>query len=356
MDIEAIYVHRVIKERHKPAFKKGSGNQLLTSDPLVIELINRIKEIYKTGKTFGTFNSDEKNYPFQQDLKAHLDNPAKLSMKDLSSSVIKKLIIEMNKEPLATGGYMLFFHFKDAGKEWFFVVMLKDKKGFLFNDELELKDIDELDLDKLHQAIRVDIEAWKAKSEKAYLSFIKSGSGDIASYFLHTFGCTDSIPSKVSTSAIFDVIKKVARDNSIEPRKARMIEDSVADFLLGYKTEISLERLANYVDLQFDEDLKGIFIEKANSEEYSISDTFLPDRTTLNKYKKLISESNFWKISIDRQVIGESGNKLDSNKDVLYDKEQKAITIKNLPKQTIIELEELFKEKPEKDEESQLHV
>lgn len=344
MKIEAIFVHRVIKERQKKATRKGSGNQLSTTDALVKELIEKIKEIYKIGKTFGSFDNDLKNYPFQQELKKHLDHPKSFTMEDLSNSVMDRLVIEMNKETLATGGYMLFFHFKDAGKEWFFTVMLKDKKGFLFNDKLELKDIDELDLNKLHQALRVDIEAWKSNPETAYLSFIKSGNGEIASYFLNTFGCTDSIPSRKSTQAIFDVIKEIAEEHKLDIRRARLIEDSVAEFLIGYKKEISLERLAHHVDLQLEESLQGVFLEKANSENFSISDTFSPDQRTLSRYKKLVSKSNFWSISIDRNVIGVKGNNGDSNKEVVYDKKQKAITFNNLPNDTIIELDNYFQE------------
>jgi nucleoid-associated protein len=238
-----------------------------------------------------------------------------------------RLKINLEKENLATGGHLLFIYMTSQEKDLFMVAMVKDKKGLMFNEKLELLDIKELDLNKLNQAIRINITQWLGKTEKAYLSFLKKGPGDVAQYFLDTFGCTDSIPSKTSTKAVFDVAEALCETAGQSIQATKSIKDQICKYLEENPKEVLLGRISLIVDANLPNEFEGQYLDLANSEEYQISNVFSPNKLILQSYKKIIHETSKWKIKLDKDVIGST----DSDKEIVYNPEDQTLTFKDLP-------------------------
>jgi nucleoid-associated protein len=340
MLIHGIIVHKIekaIRERQQPNPKSvitPRANELPSDSPLVIELVEYVWNAYRTGKTFGSFDSDVDNHPVQNWLNTYIDDPDENPFIPLTNSIMNRLKIYLDEENFATGGHLLFIHFTENEQPWFMVVMIKDKKGFLFTEDLDLQDVKELDLDKLRQAVRVDINKWKENTEKAYLSFIKSGSGDVANYFLNTFGCTDSIQSKEVTRSVLSAVEKVCGDSGLNRIDTRQIKDNVCNYMEQNLSGVSLAGVGIQVDSYLPEEHWGEFMTLANSEDYSVSDTFEPNRQILTAHRRIKYDAPHWKVSVDRDALGTP----DSDSEVVYDKEDKSLTIKQVPDQLAVQL------------------
>lgn len=193
MDIHNVIVHKLNKEVKETGVPQAPitvdlrDAELNRNDDLVIKLIEKIAEAFKTGKTFGSFDSDVENHPFQRWLEEMLDPDSETTFMDLTRHTMDRLRLRIAPKNFATGGHIIFCYYREQDKDWFMVVMLKEKDGFSF-ENLILKNIQELDIDKLHQLARVDLAAWSADNTTAYLSFINKKPGDISGYFLEALG------------------------------------------------------------------------------------------------------------------------------------------------------------------------
>lgn len=340
MLIHGIIVHKIEKDTRvadqpNPKAQITSRNKELdNTSPIVIELVEYIYNAYKTGKTFGSFDPDKANHPVQKWLADYIDDPDKSPFIPLTNSIMDRLKIHIDKENFATGGHLLFIDFTNNDRHWFMVVMIKDKKGFLFTEDLNLQDVKELELDKLHQAVRVDIDKWHENHEKSYLTFIKSGAGDVANYFLNTIGCSDTVPSKEVTKSVLRAIETVCEKAQLNFHQTRAVKDKACNYMEENPFGVSLPGICNIVDTCLPEDFWGDFLAVANSEDYQVSETFEPNKQVLSSHRRIKYDADHWKLAIDKDAIGRPG----SNLDVIFDSEENSLTITNIPEELVTEL------------------
>lgn len=341
MRIQNVIVHKLNKERaaaggRSEATIEFRKTELNSSSSLTIAFIEKIIESFKTGKTFGTFDEDEDNYPFQKWLKEMYDPSDDRDFISLSKSTMERLRILIQNKNFATGGHIVFCSYSDAGKNWFIVVMLKDKDGYTFED-LELKNVQELDIDKLHQLARVDVNAWSEEHSSAYLSFISKKSEDISEYFIEALGCTNLVHSKVTTNAVLEIIDTLFLENKVKKEDADVAKDQLYDFLIEKRKtskSVKLEEISTFIDHHLPEDKHGAFIEMANSDNFQVSEQFEPNPQVLRNLKRIKHKTTYWTLDIDRKALGQAG----SGSDVEYNEKQNSLTVNNLPSELAVEL------------------
>jgi len=342
--MEIIYsiAHRIIKDKREkdapviPATIKYRESVFDSSSEKVILLVEALLKIYKTGKTFGSFDPDVDNHPFQSWLKTSDGSGySEQVFIDISRKTIDRIKVYLDNQNFATGGYLIFVYYKVDHQLHFLIAMIKDKGGFTFTDDMDLKDTHHIDLDKLHQAARIDLSKLHAE-EESYLSFLKGNSKqDIIGYFANALGCTDLIPSNITTQNVFQLIQTICSDADIPNETIKNITDNVHDFLKERHPEsVKLEEIAVKLNANLPLELHDKFIEKANSDEFCISQEFVPNPTALRSFKRIDFKAATWNLSMNKNALGIP----DSEAEIIFDSEEKSLTINNLPQKLMDEL------------------
>jgi len=347
MDIINSIAHKIIKEQIKD--KQESGKSPVEAevqyrddvfDPAnqkVITLIEALLKIYKTGKTFGSFDTDTDNHPFQLWVKDLSAGDSKQVFIELTRKAVNRIKIHIEKENFSTGGYLVFVHYRDNNLTYFLVVMIKDKGGLTFTSDMELTDVQQIDMDKLHQAARIDLHRFE-NGEEAYLSFLKGNQKkDITGYFTKALGCTDLIPSNEATDTVFHLIDEICSDAGLSETKS--IRDNIHDFLKErHPNSVRLEEIAAKLNAHLPIEFHDRFIEKANSDDFRISQEFVPSLTALRKYKRVHYKAATWDLSFDKNALGAP----ESQAEIVFDSNERSLTINNLPQKLMDELNKVI--------------
>lgn len=314
MELKHVIVHKIDKEQHSiPSYSERDG-VLDAGASLVNELIEGIRNVYKKVSNYGSFDNDTDNYPVQSWLKDYLEQQEKDSnvsqRKTKFVAFTKRLLSRIGKQMgnvgLATGGYFIFAEYSVNQREYFLIAMVKDKNGITITPKLEIKDITEIDLNKLHQAARINMDSFLAK-EDSYLSFLKKNQGrEVLHYFTEALGCTDYIESKISTDNTMKVVDCVCQEVGLVHSETREVRGKVYEYLKGKVGEpVTLTMISAQINpFLEDEKYHGLFIEKANSDDYRISTEFTPNATALRKYKKIYIKTGRWSLNFEKELLG----------------------------------------------------
>ncbi|WP_417542296.1 nucleoid-associated protein [Methylophaga thalassica] len=341
MEIKNVIFHKLNKEKKEKDIEQSPvtidprDTELDKDNELVKLLIDKIIESYKRGKTFGSFDTNTEIHKFQTWLKDFYDDSKELSFRDFTLTTMQSLKAEIENKNFATGGYILFCSYEQDGNQWFMIVMLKDKDGFTIED-LTLKTIQELDLDKLHQLVRINVSAWKSSDTKAYLSFINKKKGDASAYFVKVIGCTDSVPSKTATRAVFDLVDAVFEEAGSEyDEVSERVKETLYEFMDNRRpSPVNLDEIAVMINAELPVEFHDLFINLANSDQYMISEEFEPDLTELKRFKRIKYKTSLWVLDVERNAIG----KLNSGANVIYNENDKSLTFMDLPDDLNLEI------------------
>ena len=169
MVINNIVVYSVDKRQHDTTTSISEGSELSIENTQVIALLDGISNVYiqKTGKGYAKLD-EQKAFAGGLNLLYEKEN----DFITFTNNAMENFEDLIAGQALATGGYLLFYNFKIDTVRYFMIVMLKSREGYTFNEDLELMAADQLDLDKLHFAARVNVNLWlEGESEKNYVSF-----------------------------------------------------------------------------------------------------------------------------------------------------------------------------------------
>ena len=194
MELKQAIIHELVKVVPK-AGESNLGTSVITgelltvSDEPVTKLVQSISEIYgKKGNSSsqGTFD-DQSGFTFKSDFNDFLAGT--LDFKSFSEGTMNCLKSAAETVNFATGGYLVFGHYAARATavddEMILIAMVKKKSGFTL-ENLVPKTVQEVDLSKLHQAVRINVsryKEWQNQGQEvdadldvndinAYLSFI----------------------------------------------------------------------------------------------------------------------------------------------------------------------------------------
>jgi len=308
-------VHSIEKEQHQDQsdIKMHLREDELPVDHRVIALLEGVRDIYtnKTGKAFGELG-DERF--FSRELRRMYDEEVEFI--GFTNIAMNELKGHMAAQPLATGGYLLFADFDNHGTNYFMVVMLKSKEGLSFDDELELMDAHHLELDRLHFAARIDVDAWKSDGDGNNVSFVKGrASTSVTVYFKEFLGIQEFSESvKITQNLVTAVTNYYRQELSLENDVVEEYKKRIHDYC-GLKHEneepIFLDELSRYLD----EENPTRFMEYAQ-ENYEIPNEFQVDKNKLRKFLRYSGQDRGVSVSFTSEVFG-SRVKYDPAADVL---------------------------------------
>ena len=362
MELQKAIIHELVKDRRvkgepKKAVEVEQGTLLDVSETAVTSLINSILKIYGTkgnSSSQGTFNK-EGSYTFPIHLDNFLKKDSGFSFKDLSLGIMHNLKAEASKKNFATGGYIVFGHYKSrspkqAESEMLLVGMVKKKDGITLNANMIPEAIQEVDLSKLHQAVRVNITTYQRYAEttdniadpaSAYLSFVSpKANNDASGYFIDAVGCTNAIPDKDATKNVLAAVNAFfktypelndLRKSAKEEVATKLYEKSKSD-----DPECSLDTIDSWVTSIIPDSMQDRLANKftafANNDPYNVPAIFKSNSSEAKKGISLkLAEKNGWSLNLERTLLGTAKS----------DKIQftgSSLTIRKLSKEVIEEL------------------
>ena len=214
------------------------------------------------------------------------------------------------------------------------VMTINNKDGFVIDDNLNIKDIKSLDLNKIDVACLINITKWnnitkgEDKESKTYLSFVR-GNKDISLYFMSFIDCNDNKTSSESTKRLVNAIDKYCSEMGMNRDASIRKKNEVYDYCLDCiktKKEIQLSAISALFDI---ENPNG-FMEFAAQEEYGVSEIISGDSTRIKKLRFTYYKGKDLTIIFDNAQL---------DKTVFYDKNKKQLTFKALPEDLINQLE-----------------
>ncbi len=242
--LKNIIIHKIIKEIGGKPELICSSQPLPVNNEDVKDFVEKLIKSYGLkNPTYGSFEKDRINYPFQQFLNSYIKD--EINFLEFSKTAMSTLNIEISNHQ-AKGGYVVFIHYEENNTCFVITAMLDNSIQFIIDDNKEflIEKLKALDLDRLARANRVSIDKWQNNND-TYLSFIK-GTREVSLYFQKFIGSTDLTNSKSNANNLKDALKEFMRTN-------------------GYDRNVRLEsekKIQNYITKQIEknEDVKLVSI------------------------------------------------------------------------------------------------
>ena len=332
--IKGIVIHKVIKEAHKTSCSLKLAEKEISPTKKEKAFIANLKDAYykKLSPTYGIFGDGDTK--FKELLIKYSDN--EISFLDFSKSGTEHYRNIISSVSPATGGYIIYIHYIDDIKkqECLLVLTANNKDGFVIDDNLNIKDIKNLDLTKIDVACLINITKWKNitnkqdNNSKTYLSFIR-GNKDVSLYFMAFINCNDNTTSTESTKRLVQTLDAYCKSKKYDREVAIQKKNAVFEYCtqcIANKKEIQLSAISALLDNEHPDEFK----EYAAQEDNGVSEIISGDKTQLRKMRYTYYRSDNLTIIFDN-------NELD--KTVFYNKQTKQLIFKKLPEKLIKELE-----------------
>ena len=316
--IQAVVIHKLVKDRHGKATVVTRSNLLPVTDP-VKKLVGDIHDLYadKTGKGYGRFETDETNYPSARILRETFRSNTK-SFLTATQELMTVLATKAGQAPLATGGYVLMAHVSNAAKHsWFIAAILTNIQGRAIKDDsLDVVDSVHVDLQNLRVAGRVNLTEWASDDPKVrYIGFLRQ-RGEVADYFKLFLGCNELIAATEETKKLVAVLKAFSKDSGLDRAAQENLLKAAYDYCSNcHKNNepLSLEALTNAVCPTDPAKLQKAL----TAADVQINDGFVPDGRVIKAFVKIKAKTKYWSVELDRQALVGGQAKYDSKKSTL---------------------------------------
>lgn len=360
MIINKVVIHELIKEQYHPIQESNIRSVVLDGGGEAIKiLVKSIVDLYGSRNNnahFGVFKTDGSRGDFPDAFLAYsgLRHPTNEDFLTLTIDAMDSLYTNAENESASSGGYILFVDYSlpQSGR-FFLIVMIKKKSGIKLSRTLEPEKLMQLDLDKIHQAARINfskLSAYMAASEHdrlelSYLSFISKKTGESASgYFIGALGCSAGIASSKATANLIKEGVGFFRSNAYLRDFANEFKENLVGYLYqqqrrGLSVKLTeVESLARgYMpadEPNIADQLSNEFVLRLNSEEHAIPAEFPVHKPTLTKHTHIRTKTESFELKFERAALGDS-----DDADIFYDSENGRIIINSLPEDVKREIE-----------------
>ncbi|WP_170941709.1 nucleoid-associated protein [Cellvibrio mixtus] len=363
-------VHRLVKEQYKAIQPIVYRPDVLNPSSVVVrDLIQGVLKAYGAKKNrahYGVFEEGDGNKFFPVYFKTYYDYASvdDQQFMTLCKGAMRQLYVKAESVPFASGGYVLFADYVHGGIRFFLVAMIKETAGISISDDLEPEALIRLDLDRLHQAARINFSKYtdffsekdpELQSQINYLSFISSGSsGSASGYFVTALGCSRGTTSDRATKTLIQESVQYFRGHPDLKHKKNDFKRSLIEYLNEKEksgesvrlSEVGLIVSANIPSALGDQadDIVEDLIASLNNEKNAVPVEFPLSSRELKKQTHIKLDADNWKAEFDRKLLG-----TDESAPVYYNQKLKNITFNKIPTSMIKIIEEEILDKlPEK--------
>lgn len=328
--------HKIVKSQHAEGTLQLRKTVLPPSDSLE-RLVTEIHLAYqkRSGKSHGSFEADEQNYPTAANLRKHFQDE-EIDFVATSHALMQTLLTKANEASsnLATGGSVLMAHVTNGPSHWFIVTILTDKVSAAIDDNLNLVDSVHLDLSSMRFAGRVDITRWM-NNEDRYVSFLQGASRDVSDYFQRFMGCTRPQAIRAETNRLVDVVRCAINGLEATEDQREAVRLRVYKYLDECSKNgepLSINSLCNRAWPDNPEALRHPLTDS----DTGISDGFVPHKGSLRGLVRFEGKGPHWHVKFDREAVTQGNVALSAHTNEL--------TIKNVPDDVVARFQREFPE------------
>ena len=322
--------------------------------PAVTSLVNGVASLLgKQGNalTYGQFGDDNREGTFPPTFNTFTNDAANADVfLALSHAVLDELCECAAGELLATGGHILVSSYVLNGNAFMLVAMIKQRGGVVLNEDYVPIEITEIDLSKVYQAARININNYVAAQldeleeeadERTYLCFLGQNKGNAASaYFVKALGCVKGISAARATSTVIEAVQKYFReDDQLRPLRSKA-RDKVVSYLqrtANAGTLASLDdiihEVSGLVPAEHLECVAGL-LQFLNDDSRKVPAQFVVDEKTLKRKIRIKGEDAQWAIQFDQNILGEG-----PDAKISYNRERQTLTMNELGEDLIGKIE-----------------
>src|SRR3989338_1558345 len=331
-----------------------------TGNPALQFLVNGIHGLIgKDGNSvvYGQFASDGRQGPFPGSFTAFVEHQDKEEQFiTLTHLAMDQLVEQAGKQVLSTGGHILCAQYTSGATDFFLVARMKEGGGFQLDENYVPKAIQEVDLSKVQQAARINLQSFAAinaathveneddaneDAESTYLCFISRGRDSQASdYFLSSLGCAKGVASGRATKNAIDYVARFFRDNNQLKGFGYRAKEAVIKYLeeqLASGKSARLDAICHVAVKHVPADLVDAIAglkDYLNNEKHRVPDDFTVNAKSLKEKTRIKGDTANWSLQFERGALGR-----DPAADVYFDEGRKKLILSNLTDELINALE-----------------
>lgn len=337
MSIVNLIVHEVQKAY-------GEEKALLvarpTENPIDQEadaLADKVTQLFnRSGMNTGQFSNPEgsdEGSLLPKLVHKHFNGQAFDDFTAFSKACAAEYVKHLEKVSDAEGGLLWFNHYEAGGSHFLFIVLLKRKAGITLGEDLSFAPVYQLETDKLHMALRINLSAYHDCDDTRYIAF-RCGKAPKweSDYFTRFIGCDEPKVAAKETRKLVDAAAAFCQSQSLPVKAANEFKRSVAEQCLEKAEErepLELSEIARQIESRFSAEQASKFIEIAESESFQVEKEIFVEKAALKKLTRASGSNRTLSLSFDTDLLGES---------IEFNVDTGALTIKELPRSLLKQL------------------
>lgn len=315
MSIENIIVHEVRKEEENSVADIFTRDEENAIDAHAQDLNDQLTQLFrKTGLNTGRFSipeaDDDPKPHFVTLLETYFNINEFSDFIEFSKAASRDFKRKLDGSSSSKGGYIWFNHYVHNDENFLSIVLLRKKHGLSLSSDLTLDDVEQLDLDRLHMAARINLTAWLSGTSTRYIAFrIGRGAKDVTGYFSTFIGCEEYTRARVDTQNLVAVTKQYCVDNGFDDVKSETVKQFVFDQCVAWLDDdepILLDSISTMLDTRFAPTQNGKFLEIAQDEPFSLNNEIPIERSALKGLTRYSGKSKKLSLSFDSDLLNVS--------------------------------------------------
>lgn len=330
--IKRFVIHELFKDK-----KPDIADEILNLDnEIILKLADDLVKI-KEGKTAVLWGQFKENGSFPLKLKElgeieNVDerNNTFLELTESTMDALYEEIVHTNSK----GGYICFIEYESFHDSRLMAAMITNTAGIKLTNLKPTTEV-HVDLSKLHQAVDINATGYfkslNIDYKKNYLSFI--GKGKHTDYFTSAFNCINkTTPAKAVNKApevLKDFLAQFNVDNTTQKNARAQLVKYLTDNI-GKEVHLSkIDEIAvSHLPATCTDEEKKSFIAFSKQDKYEMPATFEARKNNVDKLAKIYYATEAFNLNFDLENIGLVGVEADSNKPILFNKDNDDIIIR----------------------------
>lgn len=202
---QRLIAHLISKEAHDVETKSKLGKSLLKGG-LTDQFLEQVRGAVRNPWSGRFEEEDGAKGAFYQHLEAYLKDPTDSSFVSFSKSCTNRLVGLMEKQPLATGGYLAFAEYQHNEVIYLVIILMSTQEGLAFDSKLRLVSNPVLDYAKVRHAVRIR-QSEVAENCEGVLHFISHGPEKVSDYFRSFLGCEKVISPRAQAALLHTALR-----------------------------------------------------------------------------------------------------------------------------------------------------
>jgi len=298
-----IIAHSLVKVQHTAACDVILGDKIIAESEASTGFIQQLRTaITKHNPLAAKFRRPEgAKLAFEQRLADYISNKSDPNFVALSHSGARLLALEMEKETATSGGYLVFAEHEHAGENLLLVVLLSTRARARFDDSLDLKSVDTLDVEHIRHAGRIRLSEVDANPDGCVHMIARSSDG---LFFKEFLGIETIENPAVQANRLHRTLGKWADDKKYNKDRKESLYLRSYSYWKDCKANglnMTLGGLANYLF----PDEPDSFLNYIGLEEHNLAGTFSPPAPhSMKQFVKFAFDNSGLRLEFDRNKWG----------------------------------------------------